>query len=75
MCQNDLGWTWAPFGAQYLHCLNWPSSLWLQAVIWWPALYSYWLNIESAIPFITVAKSKRHWQGVKSSAFGGKSQF
>ena len=28
------------------------------------------LNIESAIPFITVAKSKRYWQGVKSIVFG-----
>jgi len=28
------------------------------------------LNIECAIPFITVTKSKGYWQGVKSIAFG-----
>ena len=29
-----------------------------------------WLNIVYVIPFITVAKSKMYWQGVKSTALG-----
>ena len=32
------------------------------------------LNIVCAIHFITVAKSKMYWQGVKSIAFGVKGQ-
>ena len=32
------------------------------------------LNIISTIHFITVAKSKMYWQGVKSIAFGVKGQ-
>ena len=35
-------------------------------------LYIIWLNIESAIHFITVAKSKMYWQGVKIIFFGKK---
>ena len=31
-------------------------------------LYITWLNIVFVIPFITVAKSKMYWHGVKSTA-------
>ena len=30
-------------------------------------LYITWLNVINVIPFITVAKSKMYWQGVKST--------
>ena len=33
-------------------------------------LYITWLNVVGVIPFITVAKSKMYWQGVKSTASG-----
>ena len=33
-------------------------------------LYITWLNVAGVIPFITVAKSKMYWQGVKSTALG-----
>ena len=35
-------------------------------------LYITWLNVVGVIPFITVAKSKMYWQGVKRTASGLK---
>ena len=33
-------------------------------------LYITWLNVVRVIPFITVAKSKMYWQGVKNTVLG-----